>query len=140
MTGPDGNHSVGTHPASLLADLASGFSRLIRGEIALARAETSAALRDAARGVAKLAIAAVIGITALNLLAGAAVAGLVHLGLSPAWAAVALAAALLLVAFGLVQTGLRALDPENLAPKRALRNLRRDAETLKTMVSENGNA
>lgn len=120
--------------ADLLSDVVSGVARLIRGELALARAEAKRSLGDATSALAKLVIAAILGITALNVLSGAAVAGLVALGLSPLWASVAVGVGLLLLAFALMQIGSAQLKPSNLAPKRMMANLRQDAETLKTMV------
>lgn len=120
--------------ADLLSDVVSGVARLIRGELALARAEAKRSLGDATSALAKLVIAAILGITALNVLSDAAVAGLVALGLSPLWASVAVGVGLLLLAFALMQIGSAQLKPSNLAPKRMMANLRQDAETLKTMV------
>ena len=130
---PDRTARDGT--ADLLGDVVSGFARLVRGELALARAEAKRSLADATSAVGKLAIAAIVGITALNVLAAAAVAGLVALGLTPLWASVLLGAGLLVLAFVLIQRGLAQLDPENLAPKRVVANLRRDAETFTSMVT-----
>ena len=121
-------------PAGLLGDVVSGFARLVRGELALARAEAKQSLDDATSALGKLVIAAILGITALNVLAGAAVAGLIAAGLSPVWASLAVGAGLLVVVFALVQFGLTQLKPSNLAPKRIMENLRQDAETLKSMV------
>lgn len=121
-------------PASLLGDVVSGFARLIRGELALARAEAKRSLGDATSALGKLVIAAILGITALNVLAGAAVAGLVASGMSTVWASAAVGAGLLLVAFVIVQIGLAQLKPSNLTPKRMMANLHHDAETLKSMV------
>ncbi|WP_309663734.1 phage holin family protein [Tabrizicola sp.] len=119
---------------NLLGDVVSGVARLIRGELALARAEAKRSLNDAASALGKLVVAAILGATALNVLAGTAVAGLVALGLSPLWAGVAVGAGLLLVVFSLVHLGLAQLSPSNLAPKRMMKNLRQDAETLTSMV------
>lgn len=121
-------------PGGLLGDVVSGFARLIRGELALARAEAKRSLNDATAGLGKLVIAAILGITALNVLAGAAVAVLVAIGLAPVWASVLVGVALLLLAYAIIQIGLAQLKPSNLAPKRVMANLRHDAETLKSMV------
>lgn len=121
-------------PASLLADVVSGIARLVRGELALARAEAKRSVKDASSAIAKLVIAAIAGITACNVLTGAAVAALVGAGWSPAVASVAVGAALLLLAYVLVQFALSQLKPSNLVPKRMMANLRQDAETLKSMV------
>ena len=87
MTDPS-NKSAGDNPASLFGDVLLGFTRLVKGELALARAEAERSLRDAARALGILAIAALLGITALTVLSGAMVAGLVRLGMPLHWAAV----------------------------------------------------
>lgn len=133
MTEPS-HRTTGESPVDLLGDVVSGVARLVRGELALARAEAKRSLGDAASAVGKLVIAAILAITALNVLAAAAVAGLVAVGLAPVWANVAVGAGLLLVAFAIVQIGLAQMKPSNLAPKRTIANLRHDAETLKSMV------
>lgn len=119
---------------TLLGDVVSGLGRLVRGELALARAEVKRSLGDAASAIGKLVVAAILGITALNVLAGAAIAGLVVAGMTPLWASVAVGAGLLLLVFVIVQLGLAQLEPSNLSPKRTMANLRHDAETLKSMV------
>ena len=134
------NRPAGENPAGLVTDVVTGLARLVQGEIELARAEVARSLRDAAAAVGKLVIAAILGITAVNVLAGAAVAGLVALGLSPVWASVVVGGILLLLAFGTLQFALSVLRPANLAPKRIFPNLRRDAETLKSMVKTSATA
>ena len=98
-------------PAELLGDVVSGIARLIRGELALTRTEARRRLGDATACLGKLVVAALLGITALNVLAGAAVAGLIALGLSPLWAGLAVGVGLLLVVFALAQLGLAQLNP-----------------------------
>ena len=127
--------SGGESPASLLGDVFQGFTRLITGEIALARAEAERSLRDAAKAIGLFAVAAIIAIAALNVLSGAAVAGVVRLGLPPHWAAVVVGAALFAAAAGLAYYAKRLLQPVNPGPGRSYENLRRDAETLKSMVT-----
>lgn len=128
---PDG--SAGQATAGLLGDIVSGFARLVRGELALARAEAKRSIGEATSAMAKIVIAVILGITAVNVLAGAAVAGLVALGMAPIWASVLVGGGLLLSAYVMVQIALPQLTPANLAPKRTLANLRHDAETLKSM-------
>lgn len=129
----DGPHRSSENPASLLGDVVAGLGRLVKGEIALAKAEAKRSVQDATSAIVKLVIAAILAITALNVLAGAAVAGVVELGLSPFWASLLVGVVLLLIAGGVLQYALHLLKPSNLAPRRSFDNLRRDAETLKTM-------
>lgn len=126
---------AGKNPADLVGDVLTGFARLVKGELALARAEAADSLRDAAKALGMVAVAAILIITALNVLSGAAVAGLVHLGIAPAWAALLVGAVLLVLAVGLVQYARHLLNAANLSPRRSFQNLRRDAEIFKSMVA-----
>lgn len=126
--------TAGESPVDLLGDVVSGFARLISGEFALARAEAKRSLGDAGSALGKLALATILAVVALNLLSGAAVAGLVALRLSPVLANLAVGVSFLLLALGLARLALAQLKPSNLAPKRMMANLRSDAETLKSMV------
>lgn len=125
---------TGASPVDLLGDVVSGFARLISGEFALARAEAKRSIGDAGSALGKLAIAAILAVVALNVLSGAAVAGLIALGLTPLWANLAVGAGLFLLALVLARIAIAQLKPSNLAPKRMMANLRHDAETLKSMV------
>lgn len=127
-------------PARLLGDVVGGFSRLVRGEIALAKAEAEQSVQKTVTAGVQVLIGAVLAIVSLHVLAAAAVAAAVALGLSPLWASVAVGTALLLLAFGFIQYGLALLRPSNIAPRRTLRSLRQSAETLKTMVTDDANA
>lgn len=126
--------------ADLVADLLSGLSRLVRGEIALARAEVARGLRAAVGALVAIGVAAILGLTALNVLAGAAVAALVAAGLSAVWAGVLVGFGLLVVAMVLLGQARGRLRPANLAPRRSMINLRRDGETLKSMVAQHAAA
>lgn len=121
--------------AGVLSDVVSGFARLLRGELALARAEAKRSLHDATSALGKLAIAAVLGIAAVNALANAAISGLIALGWPQVWSSLAVGAALLVATIYGIQIGLAQLDPSKLSPKRMMANLRQDAEILKTMVT-----
>lgn len=123
---------------SLLSDVATGVGRLVQGELRLARAEATEGLRTAGSGLAKIGIAAVVGLVGLNMLAGAAVAALTAAGLGPVWSAVLVGLALCLVAFGLALAGRAALRLRGIWPGRALRGLRRDAEAVQQGLSETG--
>ena len=109
---------------------------LIRGEIALARAEVEQSLRTAAAGVGMLAIALALVLVALNVLAAAIVAGLAEAGLHPGWAAMIVGAFFLIAAGVLVLIGKKSLDPGTIAPTRTARNLRRDVETVKEATND----
>ena len=116
---------------SLLSDIFGSFARLMRGEIALARAEIELNLRGVFYGCALLLIAVVFATVALHALAGAAIAELVVAGLSPPWAAFAVGGTALVFAVLCAARGTMLLGQAKRAPQRALHNLSRDVETLK---------
>ena len=116
---------------NLLADALRHLSDLLRGEVALARAEITQNIRGATAGIGLLVAAALLAMTALNFLGAALVDGLIRLGLAPGWAALSVAAVAGLVAVILAWKGARALNPDSLFPDRTLRRVRRDVETLK---------
>jgi uncharacterized membrane protein YqjE len=119
----------------LLADLVATLGRILRGEIALARAEMAQGLRAALRGLAMILGAVILLVTSIPLFARAGVAGLVHAGLRPWQAELALGSILIVLAIVLCIAGLRRLRAETLVPQRAFAGLRRDAETLKPKVN-----
>jgi len=122
---------------SLLSDALNQLTRLVRGEVALAKAEVSQNLKNAALGIGLLVGAVVLALVALNVLAAALVAALANL-IGPGWAALVVGILILAAAGLLAMRGLNALKPENLAPSRTVRNVQADAQTIKENVS-NGN-
>lgn len=125
-----------TRPAgALLSDLLRHLSGLLRGELALARAEIEGNIRAAAVGIGLIVAAAVIALGALNLLSAALVAAIAELGVPYGWAAFGVGTALALISLGLALKGVRALKLSSLAPGRTVRNVRRDAQTLKEVVT-----
>lgn len=132
---PEPDRPADETATGLLGEVVFGVTQLLKGEIALARAEAQRSMRDATGAIGKLAVAAVFGIVALNLLAAAAVATLVAAGLSAVWANVSVGTVLLLAAFLIFKFALPLLSPSNLVPNRSFANLRQDAEILKSMVT-----
>jgi cytochrome c biogenesis protein CcdA len=118
----------------MIADVMSGVARLVQGEIALAKAEASERVNAMQRSIVQGVVAVVLGITAINVLAGAVVSGGVALGLSPIWAAAVVGGVLLLVALGFAQHAARLLRDASSLPKRSAVSVKRDLETLQTMV------
>jgi hypothetical protein len=123
---------------TLLSDAVNQLTRLVRGEVALAKAEVAQNVRSAALGIGLLVGAVVLALVALNVLAAALVAALAETGLGAGWSALIVGAVILIVAAILAMRGLNALKPENLAPSRTVRNVQADAQTIKENVS-NGN-
>jgi Putative Actinobacterial Holin-X, holin superfamily III len=132
---PDHDNPEDESTTGLLGDVVFGITQLVKGEIALVRAEVQHNMRDAARAIVKLTVAGIVGIVALNLLAAAAVGALVAAGLSPMWASFAVGIVLMLAAFVTVKLALPLLASSNLAPKRSFANMRKDADILKSMVT-----
>jgi nucleoside permease NupC len=122
---------------SLLSDAINQLTRLVRGEVALAKAEVAQNIRSAGLGVGLLVGAVVLIFVALNVLVFALVAALGEL-IGPGWSALIVGVVILGVAAILAMRGLNALKPENLAPSRTVRNVQADAQTIKENVS-NGN-
>ncbi len=131
---PDNGRAAGQGPGAMMADVLAGVTRLVQGELALARAEAAERLNAVRQSVIQVVIAVVLGITAINVLAGAAVAAAVALGLSPIWAAVVVGGILLLLALGFAQQAARLLRQAGEMPKRSAASVKRDVETLQTMV------
>lgn len=132
--GPDGGRA---DPASLLAEAAAGVGRLVKGELQLARAEATVALRRAGGGLVKAALALVLGLVGLNALAGAAVAGLVAAGLGAAAAGLIVALVLIGAAVFLALSARAALRLQGLIPDRALRGLRQDVRAVQSGLGTN---
>jgi hypothetical protein len=117
--------------ADLVKQVSADAQRLVRAEIALARAELSGKARTAATGAGMFGLAGALGWFALGTLVAAAVLGLSLVW--PAWlAALAVAGALLLVAGVLVLTGratLRRISPW--APVRTRASVKADIEAVR---------
>lgn len=118
-------------PTSLIGDVLTHVASLVRKEFDLARAEISENLNRAAVAVGLLAGAIVVALVALNVLAGALVAGIARLGLAPGWSALLVGVIFALVAGAMVAKGVRDLKLVSLAPTRAAKNVRRDADAVK---------
>jgi hypothetical protein len=135
--GGTGNTSAGT-VADLLTDVLAGVSRLVQGELALARAEAAERLRMVQQAALYGAVALIFGITAVNVLAAAAVAGVVALGVSPAWASLVVGGGLLALTFGFALHAARLIRASGGLPRRSGASVKRDLATLQTLVRRDG--
>ncbi len=115
----------------LVSDALGHLSRIIRGEVALARSEVAVSLHVARRGLILLTIAVVLLITALNVLSASLVAWVMRAGLPAHLATLIVGASFAIAAALAAWIGFAALRPGNLVPSRAIAGLQRDAETLK---------
>lgn len=112
---------------SLMMLIIAQISGLLRRELDLARAEVSEGMSAAIRGLMLLVIAAIIALTGLNVLAGAAIAILVDQGINPMLAAVIVGGVLVLLAIVLLLRGAGLVKTGSLAPKRAAERMGRSA-------------
>lgn len=123
-------------PGGLMADMLAGVMRLVQGEIALLRAETRRRALSAQSALILVLMAVVLGITALNVLADAAVTAVAAMGLAPHWATLVVGVVLALVAVGVARAALSALHSAATGPLRAAQSVARDVETLQSMVKK----
>jgi hypothetical protein len=140
MTQGNRDASPGQGPGAMMADVLASMSRLVQGEVALAKAEAAERLHSARQAMVQVIVAVVLGITAANVLAAAAVAALVAMGLAAHWATVIVGAILLVLALGFAQHAAHQLRDAGAPSRRMARSLRRDVETLKTMVKPDATA
>ena len=129
------NRPPETKPVSeLISDALGQFSRLVRNEVALARAEMTDKAKQVARGGAMLGLAAFVALPALGVLMLALAAGLHELGL--AWSLSYLITAVVgfVIAGMLAMVGMNRLKAEALVPNRTINQLHRDAATMKEHI------
>ena len=124
-----------TPRGDLISELLGAVSRLVRGEMALARAEAARSMRAALRGAVFAAIAGATGLAGVGLLAGAGAAALMAWGLSPAMALLATAAIFLIVCLCAALAAAAMIRRAGAFPERSARNLSRDYQTLKAGVT-----
>jgi uncharacterized membrane protein YqjE len=132
--GRNGRRSIG----ALLRDLAEGSALLVRGEVRLARIETSAAIAGVGKGTAFVATGAVLALLgSLSVLAG------VVLLIGDQWLPADLywvAALIVLLISGAIaawfaKRGMALLSPSQLAPNETVTTLKEDKEWLKQRLT-----
>ena len=114
--------------------LITQLTTLFRKEVQLARTEVSEKITEAVMAIGFMVGGAVLLIASLVLLLQAAVDGLVNLGLNRAWAALIVGGVVLLIGIVLVWLGSNRLKAENLAPRKTVDQLQRDAAMAKEQV------
>jgi len=115
----------------LVADATHDISSIMRGEIALAKAEIGADVKKAGAGGAMFAVAGVFSFLALILLLIAAAYGLVAAGLAPWLSFLIVAGALLLVGTILALVGKRAVTKIKGKPERTIKNAQETIAAIK---------
>jgi len=116
--------------ARLLADAVDQFAKLLRSEIAVARAELAEKAGQAASGAALLLVAGLLLIPVVVLLL-LALSWLSELGLRPSLAQLCAGFAGLVVVGVLALLGKSRVSPRNLSPTRTLDELARNADATK---------
>ena len=119
----------------LLAGLANDVQQLIRGEIALGRAELDEKLHRILRSAIWLLGGALLGFAGLVLLLEGVAAILAIAIPIPAWAAALIVGAvIILIGVALAWSGMAAVSLKKLAPDRTVDNLQKDVEVMKEHV------
>lgn len=116
---------------SLVVTAFRQFTTLMQDEIALARSEISRNLSRAGTGLGMIGVAALLALTALNVLATAVVGYLAQLDMSAGTAALIVGAVLLMLALILVMMGKSRLSADALDPKVTRAQIKRDIATIK---------
>jgi len=118
----------------LMADLLEQVTQLLRKEVQLFRAEVNDKTTRAMVAAGSILAAAVIAITALNVLAGALVVALTSAGIPAPWSAVIVGVVLAIVAFVIGKKGIDSLKAASLTPERTTRAAVRDVSMVKEKI------
>lgn len=129
--GPAGELPRDKPVSGLISDGLQQLSRLVRNEMALARAEVTNKARQLARGGAMVVAAAAFALPSLTMLMLALAALFIELGLSPSLSCLFTALIGFAITAVLARVGLHRLKAEALVPNRTINQLHRDATTMK---------
>lgn len=121
---------------TIVTDLLSQLTTLVRKESQLARVEMSEKISQAALGLAFVIAGAVLLMPAFVILLEAAVAGVMKAGLEAHWAALIVGGGVLLLGLILVLVGVNRLKAKNLIPNKTIHQLRRDAAVAEQQVRQ----
>ncbi len=117
----------------LFNELASGFSTMLRQEIALAKAETKESLTHAMKDVLFLAIGGFILYSALYVFLAAAVAGLSEV--VPVWlSAVIVGVFVCIIGYVLVQKGIKDLKSRSFKPEQTIESIKTDEQWVRAKI------
>ena len=118
----------------LFSELAAETGTLVRQEVALAQTELTQKATKVGKNVGFLAVGGAVGYAALLAVLAGVILGLANF--VPAWAAALIVgAAVGIVAYLLISSGLKALQETNLTPTQTVETLKEDAEWVKNQVS-----
>jgi len=120
----------------IVVDLLNEFTTLLRKEVRLAKTEVSDKIGMVGVGLGMIVGGAVLAMAALVLILEAIAAAIVEQGgLTPAAAAAIVGVVVLAIAAIFFAIGISRLKARNLAPKRTVEQLQRDAAVAKFQVS-----
>jgi len=121
----------------VVGDIIEDVRMLVRGELALARAEVDEKINRLLVAGASIIVGIVLAFAALNILLAALVAAIDKAGLGiPTWlAAVIVAGVVAIIGFVLVRTGQKALELNKLVPERTAANVQADARVVRNQLS-----
>jgi predicted permease len=122
---------------SIVTDLISQFTLLLRKEGELARTEMSEKISQVAVGLGMLVAGAVLMMPALVVLLFAAVAAMDHAGMSSSAAALVVGGAVLLLGLIFVLVGMNRLKARKLVPRKTIHQLQEDVSVAKRQVRSN---
>ncbi|NOE20797.1 phage holin family protein [Ruegeria atlantica] len=121
---------------NMLATALRHLSRLIQGELKLAKAELSLNLSRAAYGLVFFLLAALLVLVAIHLLATALVATMVAEGMSVGFASLMVSAGLILVAGCFAVWAKSRLSLAAISPDKTLQNLKSDVDAMKESAND----
>jgi hypothetical protein len=121
----------------VVGDIIEDVRLLVRGELALARAEIDEKIDRLMVAGASIVGGIVLAFAALNLLLAALVAAIDESGLGiPTWlAAVIVAGVVAIIGYILVRSGQKALQLKRLMPERTAANVQADARVVRNQLS-----
>lgn len=117
----------------LLSALTGNMADLARKEGDLIRAEVAEKLHQGARAAQGLGLGAAMLIGAFLLLLQAAVLALSRL-MDPLWASLLVGVVVGLIGYSLIRRAGRMMTPQQLAPERTARQVKKDAQLVKEQV------
>ena len=132
----DDHRQTDRSTTTLFSDVLSRIGNLLRQEVDLARTEIDENLKRAFRAIGFLVVALVLVLVALSLLTTSAVSALVLAGVGEIWATLGVGIVTLIIALILARIGVSRLKLSSLAPSRAARNIKRDAEMMKEAYND----
>lgn len=131
MTSHPGPRPAPQSASEAFGDVATHLVRLMRHEMALARAEVADNLGQARKALILVIVGGVLALIALLTLTAALVAALAAAGLGVGWAALAVGAGIALLGGLFLMLGLRDLRLARIMPERAMESLQRDGDLIR---------